>query len=91
MPYNKHDMGIYNKGYYAGGRYVVKRVIAYLNGFTEPVCFKCMDNNIYRLQIHEPNGNPKKNRNFEDWIKVDELELLCENCHPETEGWRNRK
>lgn len=51
-------------------------------------CEKCMldtwDNNPIPLEVHHIDGNRANN-------KVENLQLLCPNCHACTDNWRGRK
>jgi hypothetical protein len=96
MPYeNKHEKHIWNRGYFAGHRHMIMMLLAYRDTNGNIECSKCGKIDIIqRLQIHEEIKPPIKNnggnyRSYEDWLKIDNLKILCESCHSETESWCN--
>lgn len=93
--YSEHDKKIYNRGFYSGARYIVMRIISHINGKETVECFKCGDRNKYNLELHDKirpdkTGEKGNNRNFDDWIYVENLEIYCSECHSETDGYRGR-
>lgn len=96
MPYqNKHDKHIWNVGYFAGHRHMIMMMLAHRDTNDKLVCSKCgKEDKVQRLHIHEEEKPPIKNngdnyRDYLDWIKLDNMCILCVDCHSETETWCN--
>ncbi len=84
MPYNEHDKHIWNKGYYAGVKYIVLQIVSYLNGYSKPECFNCGEERTFMLQLAHIEPLKQLQRiNWNTWKKVDELKILCNRCHTE--------
>jgi hypothetical protein len=73
------------KGVRAGRRHLKARLLA--SGLKDDVCERCgvrsWEGRPLSMQVHHRNGEPTDNR-------IENLELLCPNCHSQTENWGSR-
>lgn len=63
-----------------------KRLIE--EGYKKDICEECglikWNNKDITLELHHIDGNPKNN-------KLENLKILCPNCHTQTKNYRNKK
>lgn len=99
MVYTETEKKAYNTGFYSGARYIVMRIVANINGYNSVKCFDCgyRHPKNMNLELHDkvsPEKEGNNNRNFDDWVNIENLEILCgegaNNCHGKTDGWRNK-
>ncbi len=86
MPYKDKDKHIWNKGFYAGVKYIVLQIVSYLNNYERPECFKCGEKRTFLLQLcHIEDLKMNQRINWQTWRKIDELKILCDGCHKEND------